>query len=60
MQETETKTEAKSSPSFGRRLYDLLSGFGLATILLLLMGLLASLCDCVNHIGPLLPPDLVW
>jgi hypothetical protein len=40
MQEAETKNESRLTPSFGRRAYDVLSGFGLATILLLLMGLL--------------------
>ena len=34
------KADAKSQRSFGRQLYDWLSGFGLATCLLLLMGLL--------------------
>lgn len=40
MDKSETKTADKPMPSMERRIYDVLSGFGLATILLLLMGLL--------------------
>lgn len=51
-EETETQTQSKPTPSIWRRCYDFLSGFGLATSLLLLLGVLTWLATLeMVHLG---------